>query len=192
MRLGKQVIRSLPWQWKDPNTAVQQSLRQKFIAAQQFCKLFTPFYKTYWQNLPINQTAWNAVNSYTIKNSMVLNSGIWCVNKSLFRLSNGNLLNTTAHEPSNNGSHLLYSCFHDNSGIGNALPNDLAIGVVYCEDLNLVSFKQYSYYDRSCGVAYCFTPDSFSGHICFFWLVFSRPDLSLVSNSVFCGSVLKS
>jgi hypothetical protein len=189
-RLGKQVVRSLPWQFKDPNTISQQSQRQKYMAAQGFVKLFTQYLKQFWTNLPVNQTAWNNANQYCILKSMQDVGGIWSVDMSLSKVTQGLLLPSRVINFYSYYTNGVYCTQIDNSGTGNALATDLLWFFYYFPEINRIYTYQSTEIFRNRSSAVYFFPDNVIGKVCHAWAFWVRSDLSIISDSFYMGSTI--
>ena len=184
-RLGKDVIRSLPLTYNDANNTNQQPVRNKYLTALQFCKRFCYIYKDYWSDLPVNRSYWNEALSFTILNSLVPSGQNWVVDLNLIKISNGLLEGFQGITGVISNSTQVSFQYNDNSGTGNAEANDLVCSLCIEQNSDKISFNTSNCKRSDQSFLINFTPGFLiSPYHAWFYIFFTRPDKSIVQNSI--------
>jgi hypothetical protein len=186
-RLGKQVIRTLPFIFKDANTVLQQNERSKYKTAINYCKLFINVFKAYWTNPPTNQSYWNAALGDCLRNAMTQWMGNWSITNSSLKLTSGDLWPSDAFNFYSNYTNAIYFNSNDNTGQGNAEATDYRIKILYFPGRNKLFVLPNTAFTRNIGYDATIFTENMIGELCHCWVFWVRPDLSLVSNSVYVG-----
>lgn len=127
VRLGEVLGRDYVAEINDLNSEAQQYQRQGFIVSMAFSKILQSVFQTYFETSKPGETRFNAGMGYTLKNALTGSPGSKTVSVPLIKCANGPLFLPTDLACTNPSGQTIIITWVDNSGNGNALPDDTLI-----------------------------------------------------------------
>lgn len=177
---GIAYMRSLPLSVANPDTAAQQAQRgafgQSVAVAQQ---LLVGIIKPLWDRFAERMSGYNA----WIQANIAQFDANGLATPADVVMSRGNLLGEAIFDiTATAGTNLLGMTWNDSSGTGNALATDEAYLVGYNETKDIWGFTAANVTRQDLGDDVDLTNIE-SGDVCHGWLMFRRPDGTIVSDS---------
>jgi hypothetical protein len=187
---GIAYMRSRPQNVKNPRTPAQVKHREKFKMAIEYLRPLAPLIRIGWKDSAKKQTAFSAAVSYFVKNVI---GPYWTwdleADPNKFLISRGTLMpaeQTSTTIGYNPGVTDLYVNWGDNSSVGNALEDDIALIAVVNRNKreSLISYKDYR---RDSGFGRFTVPKDWVGDTVYTYVGFVSADGKEVANSVYLG-----
>lgn len=186
---GIDYMRSKPNKVNDPKTEAQLAQRKKFAIVNAFLKKIKPVIKAGFKDKINRMTAFNSAMSYNLKNAV---SGIYPnlqIDYPAVMVARGDLIpgqNATAESATANQVTISWT---DNSGVGSAKADDLALLLVYNSDKDRAIYIPGNGPERQ-EESYALTlPDTYGGDTVEAWLAFVSADGSEASDSSYLGAI---
>jgi len=184
---GKDVLRSLPTKRNRVATQSQLDQQEKFSMVMKFMTTMTGLlnatYKAYGKGI----SAVNAAVSYNLQNGISGTESPFNLSYSNILLSRGDLPNTnsaTAVAEAGNGVKFTWT---NNAGMGKAKATDKVILVVHCPAMSNTVYVLGG--SMRSELTQSLTVPAFTGETVETWLAFIAENGSVVSNSMYTGSV---
>jgi len=192
---GIEYIRTKPAHITDAKSDKQIEVRSKFLTVIRFLQPLTEMIRVGYQSLAIKKSAFNAATSYHFKNAVVGEVPDECIDMTKVVLAMGNLTGAENPAVSSTQAAQLSLSWEDNSGIGSAADEDIALLAVI-DPLDSQVYYSMNAGKRSDSGSEVNLPASFSGKEVHSYLFFARLSSSeggsiakSCSKSVYLGSV---
>lgn len=187
---GIDYMRSLATVRKN-RTSSQRQLEQraKFALVSAFMQSMHSIVMRNFNRYANRMTGTNSAMSYTIKSAVTGTYPDYRIEYSQVKISRGSLPNALGATATAGAAGRINFTWPDNSGLGKALPEDLALLVAYCADLNATIYRLGA--NRSAGQD-VLDVTGFSGKQVQTWITFISADEKDIASSIFTGQVLVS
>lgn len=123
-------MRALAISVNNPRTPKQQTQRGKFALCMSFLSAVTPYLRTSYRSFAQGRSAFNAAMSYLLRNAITGSFPDLRVDYNRALVARGNLMPVFDATATLTGDKIGFT-WKDNSGMGDALPTDLAMPLVY-------------------------------------------------------------
>jgi len=186
---GKDILRSLPKKTGRTPSEIQLLQQQKFTAVSDFLTPIAPVLSRYFGSGSGDTTRRNQAMSYHMKNAVeyVDPDFVMLYNKVL--ISKGDLLGVQNPVVTASGGNGLKYDWINNSGQGEAKPNDQLVVVVY-EPLSAQFYYVFNPGKRLDTTANVVLPSFFTGLEVQSWITFVSADEKAYATSVYMGVVV--
>ena len=128
---GKAVIRGLPSKINTPPTEKQLAQRAKFAMMRKFLIRLKNLLNISFSNQAVQMTGFSKGFSYNLKNALIGTYPNLEINYSMVSLGRGDLVNIASAEVISSETGQIKFSWTDNSGLGQALPDDNAFVAAY-------------------------------------------------------------
>jgi len=186
---GKSIMRGLPNINKSRKpSALQARQHVKFSLINKFLGPIIPFLNTTNKTDNPDLSGYNKAFSYNVKNAISGSSSDMGIHYEMVLLSRGDLPNVKQSSAESATTGKISLSWTDNSGSGQASPNDRAFVAVYCPQ-KMISWEYgLELTERSAGML-LFDVSGFSGHLAHVYLGFLSANGKEVSDSLYVGPV---
>lgn len=186
---GIDYMRSKPTKVNNPNTPAQQTQRQKFALMMGLLKKIKPVIQAGFKTGNRRQTAFNSAASYNLKKAVSGTAPDVEIDFAALMVSRGTLMQAQgATAESNNPGELVFS-WSDNSGMGNAQPDDRALILVYNPVREQAIFNVEDGPIRGDATYTMTVPDNYAGEQVETYIGFASADGSEASDSSYLGAI---
>lgn len=138
---GIDYMRSKPTSVDDPNTPAQQTQRSKFRLMMGFLKKVKPIIQAGFKTGNRQQTAFNSATSYNLKKAVTGTAPDVEIDFAALMVSRGTLMPAQGATAVSDAAGEVTFTWEDNSGIGNAAPEDEAFFLLYNPDRELALYN---------------------------------------------------
>lgn len=184
---GKDVLRSLPTKRNRVATQSQLDQQEKFSLIMKFMTSMTALLNTTFKAYGRGISAVNAAVSYNLQNGISGAASPFNLSYPNILLSRGDLPNTNSATAVAEAGNAVKFTWENNAGMGKAKVTDKVILVVHCPALNHTVYipggNMRGELTQSLSVA------AFTGETVETWLAFIATNETVVSNSMYTGSV---
>jgi hypothetical protein len=173
----------------NPKTEAQLDQRARFAAALKFLQPLTAFIRVGFKNYAVKMTAFNSAMSYNLNNALTGAYPDYSIDYASALVSRGSLpgaLNPTA---SSNTTGQIDFIWEDNSQDANASANDKVLLVAFNPTKQLAT-TIVGGNERPTNAQALTVPSSFTGDQVECYIAFQNANQSILSNSVYVGSVV--
>ncbi|HEV8286381.1 MAG TPA: DUF6266 family protein [Chitinophagaceae bacterium] len=184
---GIEYMRSKSGKKNSTPTPAQEVHRAKFSLVGKFIQSMSGLFPVTFKDYANQMTGSNYVFSYTMENVVTGDYPDLKLDYNLALIAKGSLPNAEKPSAVKDGTGVIKFNWMDNSGSGFAKPNDKAIMVAYCEELNQCQFKLAGA-NRAAGTDSLNVP-AFSGKQVHTWLAFISETGEDVATSIYTGVV---
>jgi hypothetical protein len=185
---GKNVMRALPLTVHNPQTELQMTQRDKYKACVAYLRPVLAVIQKGWKEEAVGMSAFNAAIGYMVVNAVQQVGGVWQVDPTKLMHAKGTLMtadNLAATNPT--GQTIIYT-WQDNSGIGDASPDDQFVYVYFNTTINKVAFG-FTTQKRS-DQTYSFSaPAGWTGNDVAVFGFFLKSDGSIASDDTYCATL---
>ena len=148
VRMGQTCAKKYVPHINDANSIEQQSQRSIFNVSLDFSRNIKAIYNTFWTSAKPPLTRYNAFLSYTMINSLKLDSSVWQLDWQKIRFSSGTLVGLRNPSVTNPSAQTNSFKWDNNSGIGGAKPGDIFTFIL----VNLSTYKDNPSPSIICGI----------------------------------------
>ncbi|HJV47148.1 MAG TPA: DUF6266 family protein [Bacillota bacterium] len=184
---GKDVLRSLPTKRNRVATQSQLDQQEKFSLIMKFMTSMTALLNTTFKAYGRGISAVNAAVSYNLQNGISGAASPFNLSYPNILLSRGDLPNTNTATAVAEAGNAVKFTWENNAGMGKAKVTDKVILVVYCPALNHTVYIAGG--NMRGELTQSLTVAAFTGETVETWLAFIAANESVVSNSMYTGSV---
>lgn len=184
---GKDVLRSLPTKRNRVATQSQLDQQEKFSLILKFMSTMTALLNTTYKAYGKGISAVNAAVSYNLQNGISGAASPFNLNYPTILLSRGDLPNTSSATAVAEAGNAVKFTWENNAGLGKAKATDKVILVVYCPALSHTVYIQGG--NMRSELTQSLTVAAFTGETVETWLAFIADNGTVVSNSMYTGSV---
>lgn len=174
-------MRSMADSYADANTEKQRCQRKRFAAAMDFLKTVTPYLRIGYRNCGAGQSTFSAAMSEVLKNAVEGCEAGATVNFQKALLSKGPLTKAADADVTVGGGKATFS-WTDNSGVGSAKADDVAMVLAYDKDNGEAVYDTQAG-TRADGTAELTLPTAWAEDALAVYLSFCSADGREVSNS---------
>lgn len=170
-------------------SAGQKRQSSKFSTMMQFLKGMSLYLSMGYSEREAGRTAYNMALAYNLRNAMVFDDGQWSVTYDRVRVSRGSLTPAEGASVSFADNEALFT-WTDNSGVGSAKADDVALPMVYSIDEGYALYVPKLGAVRKDGKASLPVGAAWKGRKVALYLGFASADGRLSADSVFLGSII--
>lgn len=182
---GKQFFSKMPRRRKGKPTAPELGARRKFYIAIRFLKPILPILRKYDE--PTRRKGFNKATSLVIRHAIVGQHPDQRIDYSRVVLGEGNLPNPKTYQVESPAKGLLEIVWSPELIKRGVTKSDRIFVVVYCETMHEFRYQPYGAERREC--QFQMDVSNFSGQRTEVYFGFASFDGSLVSTSIYAGSV---
>ena len=186
---GIDYMRSKPASVDDANTPAQQTQRSKFGLMMGFLKKIKPIIRAGFKTGNRQQTAFNRASSYNLKKAVTGTAPDVAIDFPALMVSRGTLMPAQGASASSDTAAEVVFTWEDNSGIGNAAPDDEAFFLAYNTDREQALFNIRDGINREDGTFTMTVPSTYSGESVETYIGFLSADGKESADSQYLGSV---
>ena len=185
---GKATMRALALHVHQPRTLLQLAERARFGLIGSFLSNFTQALAVGWKLRENGTTAQNEAMRYNLANALTGTYPQYDVDYQKVRVSDGNLVGADNATASDNGSGGCDVSWIDNSGVGNARPDDGMLFCIYYKTKD-EAVTRLDVAERSDGSFVYTYPVSWSGDTAYVWIGF-RNSAGTCSRSQYLAQIV--
>jgi len=185
---GIDYLRIMPASVANPKTPAQMDQRTKFVTVIKFLQPMVEFIRVGFKLYAVKMTQFNNAMSYNLHNAITGTYPDYTIDFSKALVSRGSLTGATDASVASLSATSMELSWSDNSGTGAALATDKSLLLAYHTDTGTVVYNTAGA-SRTTGVHALTVPSELSGGTFETFIGFISEDGSLVSNSVYVGSV---
>lgn len=186
---GIAIIRSIAASIVNPRTPAQLEQRAKFSLVGKFLRTLTVFLRIGFKSAAVKMSGYNAAMSYNVKNAILGLYPDFTLNYALLRVSQGNLPGALNPVAVSVVPATVDFTWEDNSMEAGTMADDKVVLLVYNpakgKTLNAIGAMT-----RVDGAQTLALPDAFTGDQVECYISFANANESVVSDSLYVGSVL--
>lgn len=186
---GIDYMRSVPNQVSNPNTDAQQTQRTKFTLVVEFLTKIKPVINAGFKTYKKHQTNYNSATSYNLKKAVSGKTPDIEIDFEAAMVTRGTLMPAYGSSAKSDVPNQVKFTWADNSGIGNAEPDDQALLVLYNKERKRALCHTEGGPVREDGSFVMNVPQSYGGENVEAYIGFVSADGSEAADSVYLGSV---
>lgn len=168
-------------------TQAQLEQQAKFALVVRFIQTMTAFVAVSFRDFAVQMTGFNNAVSYNLKNAITGTYPNYSLSNNLVLVSRGDLPNALGPAAVAAPGNTINFTWTDNTGVGKAKANDLAMLLVYCAALNLSIYTTGSA-ARSAG-SDTLDVSTFAGQTVDTYIAFISADGRSIASSIYTGEL---
>jgi hypothetical protein len=185
---GIDYLRIMPASVANPKTPAQMDQRSKFVTVIKFLQPMVEFLRVGFKLYAIKMTQFNNAMSYNLKNAITGSYPDYVIDYSKALISRGSLAGAYEASIASVSATEMTLSWTDNTGKGKARARDKSLLLAYDTSTGTVVYNTAGA-ERSIGAESLTVPAELSGGTFETFLGFISEDGTLVSNSVYVGSI---